>query len=267
MRHAHRRRHLVVTAAALSVAAGVVGAAGAAAAPASHGTIRWAPAATASIHPGVQVTIAQTTCTAGFVLTDGTKVYLAVPASCDGVDAGKANDGCRAATMPVGLPVTVQGAKHRATLAYSSWAWMAGAGVTDTSLCDANDLALVRLDARDIASTNPMVPGGNGPRGVAASSPAMGTQVTAYAAAPAAGLVVSNADGNRTHQASFASSFTTADAGAPVLTGDGKALGMLSVVPQAAPQPADVHDLALELVYLHHTIAGFSRVALANAAP
>jgi hypothetical protein len=228
--------------------------------------VRWAAAATATIHPGVQVTIAQTTCTAGFVLTDGSRVYLAVPGSCAGVDAGKANDGCTAATMPVGLPVTIQGAKHRGTLSYNSWTWMAGQGEKDPATCAANDLALVRLDARDIPSTNPTIPASGGPKGVASSSPAAGSQVTAYGVSPAMGLVTANADGNRTHQVSFASSFTNAETGAPVLTGDSKAIGMLSVIPQAAPQPADVHDLGLELAYLHHTIATFAHVALADAA-
>ena len=79
------------------------------------------------------------------------------------------------------------------------------------------------------------------------------------------GLVMANADANRTHQVSFASSFTNAETGAPVLMGDSKALGMLSVIPQAAPQPADVHDLGLELVYLHKTIPGFAHVTLADA--
>lgn len=228
---------------------------------------RWAPAATATIHPGVQVTIAGTPCTAGFVLTDGSRVYLTVPASCGAVDTGKAADGCTAATMPVGLPVTIQGAAHKGTLDYNSWTWMASVGETNADVCATNDLALVRLDARDIARTNPTVPGTTGPTGIAGSSPSMGTQVTAYGATPAMGLVTANANGNRDHQATFASSFTSAETGAAVLTGDGKALGMLSVIPQSAAQAVDVHDFGMELSYLHQKgYSGFRKVTLATAA-
>ena len=239
----------------------------AATASATSSRPHWASAATATIHPGVQVTIAGTPCTAGFVLTDGSRVYLAVPGSCAGVDTGKAEDGCTAATMPVGLPVTIQGAAHKGTLDYNSWTWMASIGETNPDVCAANDLALVRLDARDIAKTNPTIPGTSGPTGVGSSSPAMGTAVTAYGAAPAMGLVTGNANGNRDHQATFASSFTMAETGAAVLTGDGKALGMLSVIPNSAAQAADVHDLGMELSYLHAKgYSGFRKVQLATAA-
>lgn len=258
-----RRPVAIAVAALVSAVSAVTAAAEAAATPSGP---HWAPAATATIHPGVQVTIAGTPCTAGFVLTNGSRVYLAVPASCAGVGAGQATDGCTAATMPVGLPVTIQGAAHKGTLDYNSWTWMASVGETNADLCAANDLALVRLDARDIAKTNPTVPGTTGPTGVGGSSPTAGTQVTAYASAPAMGLVTGNANGNRDHQAAFASSFTAAETGSSVLTSDGKALGMLSVIPQSAAQPADVHDLGLELTYLHQKgYSGFRTVTLATA--
>lgn len=239
----------------------------AAQASATQSQPHWASAATATIHPGVTVTIAGTPCTAGFVLTDGSRVYLTVPASCGGVAAGKADDGCTAATMPVGLPVTIQGAAHKGTLDYNSWTWMASIGETNADICAANDLALVRLDARDISKTNPTVPGTSGPKGIGSSSPSAGTPVTAYGTSPAMGVVTGNANGNRDHQAAFASSFTAAETGAAVLTGDGKAIGMLSVIPQSAAQPADIHDLGLELSYLHQKgYSGFRKVTLADAA-
>src|SRR3954452_17554031 len=79
----------------------------------------WASAKTATIHPGVTVSMGGVDCRAGFIFTDGKRAFIAVPSSCSGsgpVDNSK----CDAGQDPLGLAVTIQGAKHKGTLAYSS---------------------------------------------------------------------------------------------------------------------------------------------------
>ncbi|HMC69956.1 MAG TPA: hypothetical protein VKJ07_12445, partial [Mycobacteriales bacterium] len=51
--------------------------------------------------------------------------------------------------------------------------------------------------------------------------------------------------------------------GAPVLTTAGRAIGMVSVVPQTMGGITGVHNLAKELAYLH-TVPAFRYVHLAN---
>src|SRR3954451_13281539 len=138
-------RVIVAGSAALSLAlAGLVGASGANAATAVH----WASARTATVHPGVHVTIAGVKCVAGFVMTDGHRVFVTVPGSCAGVDDGKPTNGCTAAQLPYGLKVAVTGARSKGTVVYSSYTQMQLRGSTGAK-CANNALVLIRLDDRD----------------------------------------------------------------------------------------------------------------------
>src|SRR5947207_3670863 len=105
---------------------------------------RWGPASTARIHPGVKISIAGIDCLVGFVMTDGTRVFLAIPTSCTGVNDGQPTDGCTAAQVPTGVKATIQGARYRGTLVYSSYTQMQLRGTTNTNMCGHNDLSLVR---------------------------------------------------------------------------------------------------------------------------
>src|SRR3954454_10171918 len=170
-------RAIVAGSAALSLAlAALVGVSGANAATAVH----WAPARTATVHPGVHVTIAGVRCVAGFVMTDGHRVFVTVPGSCAGVDDGKPTNGCTAAQVPYGLKVTVQGARFKGRVVYSSYTQMQLRGSTGAK-CAHNALVLIRLDDRDIKRTNPSIPAPTGgPTGVATTPPAAPAQVTAF---------------------------------------------------------------------------------------
>src|SRR3954451_20538517 len=133
-------RAIVAGSAALCLGlAGLGGASGASAATA----VRWAPARTATVHPGVNVTIAGVKCVAGFVMSDGRRVFVAVPGSCAGVDDGKPTDGCSAAQVPYGLKVRVQGARYRGRMAYSSYTEMQRRGTTRVHACANNALVLI----------------------------------------------------------------------------------------------------------------------------
>src|SRR3954468_14214791 len=178
-------RAIIAASAALTLGiAALGGASDASAATAVH----WASARTATVHPGVHVTIAGVKCVAGFLMTDGHRVFVTVPGSCAGVDDGKPTNGCTAAQVPYGLKVTVQGARFKGRVVYSSYTEMQLRG-SKGAKCANNALVLVRLDDRDIKRTNPSIPAPTGgPTGVATTAPAAPAQLTAFvngAATPA----------------------------------------------------------------------------------
>src|SRR4051794_25959084 len=70
----------------------------------------WAPAASASIHPGVQLVTDGSQCTANFIYSDGTNVYIGQAAHCSGTDGNTATNGCTSHSLPVGTPVEIDGA-------------------------------------------------------------------------------------------------------------------------------------------------------------
>src|SRR4051812_25723232 len=255
-------RAIVAAGAALTL--GVVALDGAGGASAAT-TVRWATARTATVHPGVQVGIAGVRCIAGFVMTDGHRVFLAVPGSCAGVDDGQPTNGCTAAQVPYGLKVRVQGARYRGRIAYSSYTEMQLRGTTRANRCANNALVLVRIDDRDIKRTNPSLPAPTGgPTGLAATAPAPPTQVTSYvngAGTPSA-LMETNAAG-WAHTVYVGPAFTADQLGSPVLTQGGRAIGMVTLVPQVNGAPVTVSSLAKEIAFMH-TVRGFRTVNLAR---
>src|SRR2546426_5826431 len=102
-----------------------------AALPGSAGaTPAWAPASTAPIHPGVQTFTAGAQCTANFVFTSGTTVYIGQAAHCSGTGGNTATDGCTSGSLPVGTAVDVGGVAT-GTMVYNSWRTMQSLGETD----------------------------------------------------------------------------------------------------------------------------------------
>src|SRR4249919_712359 len=126
----------------------------------------WAPAAQATVHPGVQVFTAGAQCTSNFVFQEGADVYLGQAAHCSGTGGQTETDGCTSGSLPIGTPVEVTGASKPGTLAYNSWLTMQAKGESDPDTCAYNDLALIRLDPADVGKVNPSVPAFGGPSGV-----------------------------------------------------------------------------------------------------
>src|SRR5689334_8745385 len=71
--------------------------------------VRWAPAASAAIHPGVQTFTGGNQCTANFVYQeitpDETNVYIGQAAHCSGAGVDVGPDGCSTPSLPEGTPV------------------------------------------------------------------------------------------------------------------------------------------------------------------
>src|SRR5688500_18199446 len=118
----------------------------------------WAPADTATVHPGVQTFTDGGQCTANFVFNEATDIYIGQAAHCSGTGAATDTNGCDAGSLPLGTPVEVDGASQPGTLAYSSWIAMQRAGESNTNACEYNDFALVRLNAADHDVVNPSIP-------------------------------------------------------------------------------------------------------------
>ncbi len=219
----------------------------------------WAPAGTASIHPGVQTHTAGAQCTANFVFEEGPTVFIGQAAHCSGTGGDTETNGCTSGSLPVGTAVEVGGASEPARLAYDSWLTMQADGESDPSTCAYNDLALVQLSAPDVGSVNPSVPGFGGPEGVGGPGEP-GATIYSYGnselrggitkLSPKQGLLLANEAGSWTHLVTTLSPGIPGDSGSGFLDASGDAFGVLSTL-DLAPLPGSngVGDLAKELAY------------------
>jgi hypothetical protein len=250
---------------------------GAAAAP------TWAPAASASIHPGVQMYTEGAQCTANFVFTDGAgTTYVGYAAHCAGTGEATDTNGCDAGSLPLGTRVQfVEGGSlvgagttvGEGTLAYSSWLTMQQGGESDPNTCDYNDLALVQVDADDVAKVNPSVPSWGGPVGINTEGTAAGDRVYSYGnsslragvtqLSPKQGASLGTSAEGWTHPVYTVSPGVPGDSGSAFLDAEGNALGTLSTLAIAPLAGSNgVGDLDHELAYAqqHGGIAGLELV-------
>jgi hypothetical protein len=248
------------TALALTGAAVGAGVAPVSAGPADLG------GADAPIRPGVQtITAGAGQCTANFVFTNGTDVFLGQAAHCSGAGAATATDGCdqAAAPLPIGTAVEIvgfDGNSYGGTLAYSSWNTMIAAGETNPDTCAYNDFALVRINPADHDATNSSLPYWGGPDGTRAGATAAGDAVYSYGnsslrggislLSPKSGIAVSTDASGWSHTIYTLTPGVPGDSGSAVLDADGAALGILVTV-AVAPLPLSngVTDIDRALAY------------------
>ncbi|WP_426244907.1 hypothetical protein [Nocardioides sp. LHG3406-4] len=252
---------------------------------ATNASTGWAPAATARIHPGVQMYTDGAQCTANFVFSDAAgNTYVGYAAHCAGLGSATDTDGCLAQSLPLGTRVTFneggsllsEGRQVGAgTLAYSSWLTMQQGNEQDASTCAYNDLALVRVDAADVSKVNPSVPFWGGPVGIDTNGTTTGDKVYTYGnsslragieiLSPHVGVSLgdSAADTGWTHPLYTVTPGVPGDSGSGFLSADGAAVGTLSTL-GLAPLPAsnNIGDLARELAYAqaHSGIGGLALV-------
>ena len=231
----------------------------------------WAPAATAAIHPGVQTITAGAQCTANFVFTDGTNVFIGQAAHCSGTGGNTATNGCTSGSLPLGTPVSVGGASKPGTMVYNSWLTMQALGETDSETCQYNDLAIVQLDPADYGKVNPSIPRWGGP--VATSSPGTvaGDAVYSYGnsslrfgisqTSPKQGTSLGDSPGGWSHDVYTATPGIPGDSGSAFLDKNGRALGILSTVAIAPVAGSNgVGDVGREVAYMqaHSSFAGLN---------
>jgi hypothetical protein len=222
----------------------------------------WAPADSATIHPGVNTTTGGASCTSNFIYQSGTNVYIGQAAHCSSLGAPNETNGCETPSLPEGTQVDIDGASRPGTMVYNSWIRMQAAGESDPDTCQYNDFALVQIDPADVASVNPSVPFFGGPTGLrSGAGMTTGTKVLSYGnstlrlgisqLSPKYGYqVTSTANSGWNHTIYTLTPGIPGDSGSGFFDATGKAFGTLSTV-ALAPLPASngVGDLAQELAY------------------
>jgi hypothetical protein len=231
----------------------------------------WAPASSATVHPGVMTFTEGAQCTANFIYSDGSNTYIGQAAHCSGTGAATDTNGCTSESLPIGTPVDVDGASKPGTLVYNSWITMQQKGETNADACAYNDLALVKLDPADVANTNPSVPGFGGPTGVG-SVGGLGSTVYSYGnsslrggvtkLSPKQGVIVANEGNGWSHNAYTLTPGIPGDSGSGFMNSSGQAIGVLSTIellPRAGSN--NFGDLVHEIAYMHAN-SSFSNVNL-----
>ena len=230
----------------------------------------WAPADTATIHPGVQMYTEGAQCTANFVYTDGSgNTYVGYAAHCAGTGEATDTNGCDAASLPLGTKVDFveggslagEGTKvGSGTLAYSSWLTMQREGENDENTCAYNDLALVKVDAADVSKVNPSIPFWGGPVGVNTDGTATGDTVYSFGnsslrggieqLSPKQGTSLGTEAEGWSHPVYTLTPGVPGDSGSAFLDAEGNALGTLSTLAIAPLVGSNgVGDVNSELSY------------------
>ena len=238
----------------------------------------WAPAGSATIHPGVMTFTGAPSflggaaqCTANFVFTDASgNLYLGQAAHCSSTGSDTETNGCSTKSLPIGTQIytgdLVEGGVENGTLvgtlAYNSWVTMQAKGEKDANTCAFNDLALIKVDAAKVATDNPTVPFWGGRNGLAPGISATGGQVYTYGnsilrggisvLSPKTGVSLGDLEETSgwSEQLYTVTPGIPGDSGSGFMDASGNALGVLSTV-EFAPLPASngVGTLAKELAY------------------
>ena len=230
----------------------------------------WAPADSATIHPGVMTFTDGAQCTANFVFFDSAgNEYIGQAAHCSGTGGATETDGCDSGSLPNGTPVEIDGASRPGTMVYNSWIAMQQRGETNSDTCAYNDFALVKIDPADHGKVNPSVPFWGGPSGIGTS--AEGENVYTYGnsslrggvstLSPKTGKTVGVGGNGWSYDVYTATPGIPGDSGSAFLNDAGQALGVLSTV-QIAPLAGSngVGDVGKELAYAqaHSGISGLT---------
>ncbi|MQA15460.1 MAG: serine protease [Pseudonocardiaceae bacterium] len=199
-------------------------------------------------------------CTSNFVFTDGSDVFIGMAAHCAGTGPATAVNGCDAQSLPLGTPVSIDGASEQGTLVYSSWLAMQRTGESDPNACMYNDFALVEIDPADVGRTNPSVPIFGGPAGLDTDGTESGERVYSYgnsplrggieALSPKSGISQGTVGNGWSHRVATVTPGIPGDSGSGFLNADGEAFGVLSTLALApVPGTNGVADLSRALEY------------------
>jgi hypothetical protein len=209
----------------------------------------WGNPADKPLRPGVNGDNPDGSCTTNFLYhLNDTRYFLGLAAHCFRTDGNPAWISCPTSNAPLGTRVQFfsdDGRSWGGSLAYSSFLSMQRVHEQDASICDANDLALVELDADTVQVVHPAVRGFGGPTGLAAGALADGAKLymygnsetrSAFGLAPTGvgnehtGNVDSYADGGWRGVTSFTPAAIPGDSGSGLMGPAGEAAGVLSVV-------------------------------------
>jgi hypothetical protein len=216
--------------------------------PAADAVTRWAPLATASVRPGVQMYTGDAQCTADFVFTDTAgDVFVGYAAHCAGKGSESDTNGCTTRSNPVGTAVAfVRGGGllsagttvAHGRLVYSSWLSMQRRHTTGLR-CIWNDFALVKVNVADRGKVNPTVPGWGGPRTFGGSALPAGAKLFTVGSSalrggkpsPKTGSVIARDGGGLGYDIRIGGGGgVPGDSGSGFLDATGRAIGVLSTL-------------------------------------
>lgn len=224
----------------------------------------FADAGEATIHPGVRTNTAGAGCTANFVFTDGTDLFLGQAAHCSSLASSLDTDGCTTRSHPIGTPVGIQGADRPGKLFYSSWITMQGRGERRAHICEHNDFALVKIHPADHHKVNPSLPFWGGPVVLDGATRPIEDVYTygssrlrlgVQALSPKTGRSLGTTGRGWSHRVYTLTPGIPGDSGSGFLDADGDAVGVLSTI-ELAPLAASngVTDLRRALAYANRVI-------------
>jgi hypothetical protein len=238
----------------------------------------WAPAETATIHPGVMTFTGAPSflggagqCTANFVYIDASGgVYLGQAAHCSSTGSNTETNGCSTHSLALGTPIysgelvngVIENGVEVGTLAYNSWITMQERKEANAATCAFNDLALIKVLPAQVANVNPTVPFWGGPDGLAPGVSATGGTVYSYgnsvlrggvsALSPKVGASLGETEASEgwSEELYTLTPGIPGDSGSAFMNASGNALGVLSTV-ELAPTPGanGVGTLAKEIAY------------------
>jgi hypothetical protein len=228
-------------------------------APAASAAPEWADAATATITPGVQTYTEGAQCTANFIFTDATDVYIGQAAHCSGTGAATDTDGCDSGSLPLGTEVEIDGASQPGVMVYNSWLAMQEAGETDRNACAYNDFALIKIDPADHGRVNPSIPFWGGPVALGDETAPL-ESVYSYGnsslrlglslLSPKQGTSLGTNGGGWNHPVYTVTPGIPGDSGSAFLDSEGNAVGVLSTLAIAPLAGSNgVSDVGLALAY------------------
>lgn len=236
-------------------------------APSAQSAPTWAPAASATIRPGVMMFTEGAQCTSNFIFTSGSDVLIGYAAHCAGLGAATDTNGCEAGSLPLGTPVEIDGATRPGTLVYSSWKAMQDAGETDANACMYNDFALVRIHPDDVSRVNPTVPHWGGPTALNTTGTAALSTIYSYGnsslrlglalLSPKTGTSLGTTGGGWTHPVYTVTPGIPGDSGSAMLDSQGRAAGVLSTL-ALLPTPLSNNFSDLNLGLQYAAAKGFS---------
>lgn len=234
---------------------------------------QWAPAATATIRPGAVMVTDGAQCTANFVFTRGTDVFLGYAAHCAGTGGATDTNGCDTGSLPLGTKVGIAGASRPGVLVYSSWLAMKKVGERNADACEYNDLGLVRIDPRDVGRVNPSMPYWGGPTGLNRTGNPNGAAVYSYgsselrlgiaALSPKSGSSMGTIGSGWAHPVYTITPGIPGDSGSGMLDAAGRGSGVLSTV-NITPRPLSNTFVDLQHLLAYARTHGMGNVVLAN---
>ncbi len=247
-------------------------------------TPNWASVSSAAIRPGVQMVTSGSQCTSNFIYYEQTSsnpidfdIYIGYAAHCAGTGGATSTNGCTTGSRALGTPVSIEGALHAGSLAYSSWRAMQQPGATPTaSDCSYNDFALVKIDSRDHYRVSPSVLHFGGPTALCANPTSIGQYIMSYGnsglrfnidvLSPKVGTTATSAGGGWSTNVYMMSPGIPGDSGSGYMNASHCAWGVTSTL-QIAPLAGSNGIGSIQKALAYAAANGGPSVTIGTAAP